>query len=109
MVHGDRRNYLTALITLDREEVERFAAARKIDAASWEELARHPAVRALVEAQVREANQQLAKYETIKKIEILAEDFTEASGELTPTLKIRRREIAKRYQQLLDSMYDKQA
>ena len=105
MVHGDRRPYLTALITLDEAEIRAFAAREKISAGPPEALAAHPRVRALVDEHVAAVNARLAPYETIKRFAILPRDFTEAAGEMTPTLKIRRREITRTYRDLLDSLY----
>ena len=107
MVHGDRRNYLTALITLDEAEIRDFAAREGIAASSPEALASHPEIRRLVEEHIVAVNARLAPYETIKRFAILPLDFTEAAGELTPTLKIRRREITRKYGNLLDNLYDK--
>ena len=107
MVHGDRRNYLTALITLDEAEIRDFAAREGIAASSPEALASHPEIRRLVEEHIVAVNARLAPYETIKRFAILPLDFTEAAGELTPTLKIRRREIARKYGNLLDNLYEK--
>jgi long-chain acyl-CoA synthetase len=106
VVHGDRRPYLSALITLDDAAIGAFAAREKIPAASPEALAAHPRVRALVDGHVATVNARLAPYETIKRFAILPRDFTEAAGEMTPTLKIRRREITCRYRGLLDSLYN---
>jgi len=107
MVHGDRRNYLTALITLDEAEIRDFAAREGIAASSPEALASHPEIRRLVEEHIVAVNARLAPYETIKRFAILPLDFTEAAGELTPTLKIRRREITRKYGNLLDNLYEK--
>jgi long-chain acyl-CoA synthetase len=107
MVHGDRRPFLTALITLDGPEIRAFAEREGILAQPPEALARHPRVRALIEEQVAAVNARLAHYEAIRRFAILPGDFTEASGELTPTLKIRRREITRAHRALLDSLYDK--
>ncbi|MCX5819572.1 MAG: long-chain fatty acid--CoA ligase [Deltaproteobacteria bacterium] len=107
LVHGDRRNYLTALITLDEAEIRDFGAREGIAASSPEALASHPAIRRLVEEHIAAVNARLAPYETIKRFAILPLDFTEAAGELTPTLKIRRREITRKYADLLDNLYEK--
>jgi len=107
MVHGDRRNYLTALITLDEAEIHDLGAREGIAASSPEALASHPAIRRLVEEHIAAVNARLAPYETIKRFAILPLDFTEAAGELTPTLKIRRREITRKYSNLIDNLYEK--
>jgi long-chain acyl-CoA synthetase len=106
VVHGDRRPYLSALITLDGAAIGAFAAREKIPAAAPEALAAHPRVHALVDRHVATVNARLSPYETIKRFVILPRDFTEAAGEITPTLKIRRREITCRYRDLLDSLYN---
>jgi long-chain acyl-CoA synthetase len=104
LVHGDRRNYLTALITLDEAEIRDWGSREGI-AASSEALASHPAIRRLVDEHVAAVNARLAPYETIQRFAILPRDFTEVAGELTPTLKIRRREITRKYGAVLDSLY----
>ena len=105
MVHGDRRSYLTALITLDEAEVREFAKREKLTAGPPELLAAHPRIRELVEGHVAAVNASLAPYEAVRRFAILPRDFTEAEGELTPTLKIRRKEITRRYADLLDTLY----
>ncbi|MCE5263957.1 MAG: long-chain fatty acid--CoA ligase [Deltaproteobacteria bacterium] len=105
MVHGDGRSHLTALITLDGMEIRDWAAREGIVEASSAALAAHPAVRRSVEEWIAAVNARLAPYEAIRRFAILPSDFTEAAGELTPTLKIRRREIARKYAELLDSLY----
>jgi len=107
LVHGDRRKYLTALITLDDVEIRRFAARKGISGMSPEELAAHPEIRSLVEEHVTAVNARLSPHETIRCFTILPRDFTEAAGELTPTLKIRRREITREQHSLLDRLYEK--
>jgi long-chain acyl-CoA synthetase len=105
MVHGDGRSYLTALITLDEAEIRDLGIREGIAAASPDALAFHPAIRRLVDEHIAAVNARLAPYETIKRFAILPRDFTEAAGELTPTLKIRRREITRKHRDLLDSLY----
>ena len=106
MVHGDRRPFLTALVTLDTAEILDFARREGIEAPSPAALAGHPRVRALIEAHVAAVNSRLAPHEAIRRFAILPADFTEAAGELTPTLKIRRREITRIHQALLKALYD---
>lgn len=105
MVHGDKQKFLTALITLDEAEILAFPAREGIPASSPEELPSHPGIRKLVENHVAAVNARLAPYETIKRFAILPRDFTESTGELTPTLKIRRKEIARKYGALLADLY----
>ena len=106
MVYGDRRKYLTALITLDEEEIEPFCKSRKLPLMDLKKAAEHPVVFEEIEKHIIAINGKLARYETIKKFKLLEIDFSQEQGEVTPTLKIIRKQITKRYKELLDSMYD---
>ena len=105
MVYGDRRPYLTALLTLDLDETCRYARAHGIAADTAPALAAHPQIHQLIAARVAQINQQLAAYETIKKFVIAPTDFTPESGELTPTLKVKRKVVTQMYQEQLDRLY----
>lgn len=104
VVVGDGRNYLTALITLDPEAVARWAAARgkPEDPAP---LADDPDLLAEVAEGVGRVNQERSSAEGIKRWKLLAGDFTVEGGELTPTLKVRRREILSRHADLVEELY----
>jgi long-chain acyl-CoA synthetase len=103
LVHGDRRKYLTALITLDPDDL---AVARGQGALPPDEAPESSArVMALVQAEVDAVNQDLAPFEQIKYFRICPEDFSVESGELTQTLKLKRRVIEARYRDELDGMY----
>ncbi len=106
VVHGDRRNYLTALITLDEEALRKFVQTHKLQDASFAALTQLGQVQQAVNAIVDELNHELPRYETIKKFKILENDFTVETGELTPSLKVKRREINKRYASVFDAFYD---
>jgi long-chain acyl-CoA synthetase len=106
VVHGDRRNYLTALVTLEREAVIRYAHENQILFSEYSELVKNPKILSLVQHALDEINRQLASFESIKKFVIVPSEFTVESGELTPSLKVRRNFVNKRYKQELDSMYD---
>lgn len=105
LVYGDRKPYLTALITLDPEETRKWAQAQGIEASSLQELASHPRVREFIDSIVQDKNRELARYEQIKAFRIVPEEFSQDSGLLTATLKVRRREVVKRYGHLIDEMY----
>lgn len=105
MVHGDRRPYLSALITLDAAEIRGFAE-KEGTPTEPKDLASHPRIRSLIEEHIKSVNARLSPHEAVRRFAILPRDFTEASGEVTPTLKIRRREITRAYQEILDSLYD---
>jgi long-chain acyl-CoA synthetase len=105
LVYGDRRKYISALVTLQAEAVQEWAQARGVEAASTAALAADPRVLELVRAEIEEQNRQLASFESVKKFRILPHDFTVATGELTPTLKVRRKLVVEKYQELLEEMY----
>ena len=105
MVYGDRRPFLTAVLTLDMEAATSYVRELGISGETAAELAGNPQVRTLLEGRVERVNQRLAPYETIKKFVIAREDFTEASNELTPTLKVKRQVVTQKYQEELDALY----
>lgn len=107
MVHGDRRKYLTALITLNPETIKTFADKEGLSDKTMTQLAQDKKVFKLIEQEVITCNKELASYERIKKFVILTEDFSVETGELTPTLKVKRKVVTEKYRDLLDSMYEK--
>jgi long-chain acyl-CoA synthetase len=102
---GDRRNYVTALLVLDSEVAPAWAKAHGIEAASLAELAEHPQVVAEVERGVEQANSHLARVEQVRKFRLLPNEWTADTGELTPTMKRRRRVIVDRYAQEIEQLY----
>jgi long-chain acyl-CoA synthetase len=105
MVYGDRKPYLTALLVPTPERLLEFARDENIDYHDLEELVVHEPVVRLYAQRVAEANSQLAPYETIKKFVLLPRDFSLQAGELTPTLKLRRKYIAETYRDQIERMY----
>jgi long-chain acyl-CoA synthetase len=105
MVHGDRRPYPVALITLNPEELAKFAREQGILNAEPAALAKHPKVVERVSRIVEQRNADLQSYAKIKKFLILPEDFTVDNGLLTPTLKVKRKVITETHKELLDSLY----
>jgi len=87
------------------EAATSYARELGISGETAAELADNPHVRTLLEGRVERVNQRLAPYETIKKFVIAREDFTEASNELTPTLKVKRQVVTQKYQEELDALY----
>jgi long-chain acyl-CoA synthetase len=100
MVIGDRRKFLSALITLDEAAAQKLATGTTGD-----QLAAAAEVRAAIQHQVDEINQTLARVEQIKKFAILPRPFGIATGELTPTMKLKRKVISQMYQREIDAMY----
>jgi long-chain acyl-CoA synthetase len=101
IVIGDRRKYLVALVTLDED------AARKVapDVAESAQLASAPQIQAAVQRRIDEVNKELARVEQIKKFSVLMRPFGIASGELTPTMKLKRKVIAQMYEREIEAMY----
>jgi long-chain acyl-CoA synthetase len=106
LVYGDGRKYATALITLDPEAIEGWAKDEGLSYSSTEDLAGTQEVHELIEGSVAQANQQLERWETIKRFEILRSELSVDKGEVTPSLKIRRKTVEKKYADVLNSMYD---
>jgi long-chain acyl-CoA synthetase len=106
MVYGDRKKYLTALITLDEAEVLDFAKELGIEGANYAGLTKNPEVVKIVEEGVKKVNAALPSYETIKKFRILPRDFSQEEGEVTATLKIKRKVLKERYGDIIESMYE---
>ncbi|HEV2781945.1 MAG TPA: long-chain fatty acid--CoA ligase [Actinophytocola sp.] len=106
---GDARPYVSALLVLDPDAASALAAQYGLEDASPAELAAHPAVREAVTAGVRAGNEQLSRVEQIKRFRILPTVWEPGGDELTPTLKLRRKPIAEKYQHEIDEMYGKTA
>lgn len=105
VVIGDGRNYLTCLVMLDQEHVSRHAQEHQIPYTDYTSLARAPAIAALIRSEVERINPQLARVEQIKDFRIIDTLLTAEDEELTPTMKLKRKVIARKYAPLIDSMY----
>jgi long-chain acyl-CoA synthetase len=105
MVVGDQRKFIVALIVVNAITVSSRAASEGITFASNAELAGHPWVRSLVDAEVKRLTAHLAQYETVKRFALLAEDFTYDNGALTFTMKLKRRVVEQNYQSVIDQLY----
>jgi long-chain acyl-CoA synthetase len=104
VMYGDRRPYPVALVTLDPEEVVPWAREQRLPE-DMSALAEHPKVRELVQGVLDEANQKYAKVEQIKKFEILDHDLSQETGELTPTLKVKRNVVYDHYADVFERLY----
>ncbi len=104
VVIGDRRQYLAAILVPDFEVLKGWAAAEKIGGTIAEQV-QHPALRAILQAEVDAVNEHLARYEQIRVWEAVPAEFTLEGGELTPTLKVKRRVINIKYKAILDRLY----
>ena len=104
VVVGDRRPYLMALITLDPEELPAFAAGAR---ARGRRRAESEEMKAEVQAVIDEVNSHVGPVEQIKRFQILPADLTQETGELTPTLKVKRNVVHEKYADVIDSVYDR--
>jgi long-chain acyl-CoA synthetase len=104
-VIGDRRNYLTALVTVDADTVKEYAAGKNIAFSALQDLIANEKIIRLIHDEIQEKNRSLASFESIKKFTIVPE-FTIDNDELTPTMKIRRSMIVEHYRDAIAAMYD---
>jgi long-chain acyl-CoA synthetase len=102
VMHGDRRPYPVMLITLDDEQIEAWARQRGL---ANDSLGSLPEVRQLIQAELDRANANYAQVEQAKKFVILERDLSQQSGELTPTLKVKRDVVNAKYAALIDALY----
>jgi long-chain acyl-CoA synthetase len=108
MVVGDAQPFIAALITIDLEAFPGWKQRNGKDAsATVGDLAEDPDLVAEVDLAVKEANQAVSHAESIRKFRILAVDFTEDTGELTPTLKVKRKVVAEKFGSDIDALYAK--
>jgi long-chain acyl-CoA synthetase len=105
VMHGDRRPFPVMLITLDAEEIVPWAQQHGIADVSMPALARDPQVHELIQGVLDEANAKYAQVEQAKKFVILDHDLSQETGELTPTLKVKRNVVNERYAGLFDELY----
>jgi long-chain acyl-CoA synthetase len=104
-VYGDRKPYITALIVPNLERLLEFAKEKHIHYYDLEDLVMHEPVQKLFEQRLAEINKHLPPYETIKKFVLLAHDFSIEGGELTPTMKLRRKFIYEKHKQKIEDIY----
>jgi long-subunit acyl-CoA synthetase (AMP-forming) len=102
---GDRRPYNVALIVLDPDYAPVWAKEHGLEGKALEELAGEGEVEAAISSAVEEANSKLARVEQIKKFEVLPEEWAPGGDELTPTMKLKRRPIAEKYEQQIEALY----
>ena len=105
IVHGEGRKFVSALVALDPDAVKVWAQKVGRADAAYAELATSPQMRSTVEGYIEQLNSRLGKWETIKKFEILDRDLTVEAGQLTPSLKLKRRVVEQEYAEVLDSFY----
>jgi long-chain acyl-CoA synthetase len=105
VVIGDGRKYLTALILIDEDNVTKYAQDNRVPFTTFADLTRNPEINKLIDQEVRKVNETLSQVESIKKFALLPRRFYEEDGDVTPTKKVKRRFLEKRYADLIDSLY----
>jgi long-chain acyl-CoA synthetase len=105
VVVGDKRKFVSALIVPEFAALKSWAKSKAIEAAGNQELIADRRVVELMKGEVNRLTRELADYEKVKRIALLAEEFTIEGGELTPTLKVKRKVVEQKYGQLIDSLY----
>jgi long-chain acyl-CoA synthetase len=105
MVFGNQRNYCVALVTLDPDAIAGWAEENGLGGKSYEEIVADERTREMVSGYVDTLNSQLNRWETIKKFELLDHDLTVESGELTPSMKVKRNVVEDNYSEMIDKLY----
>ncbi len=105
ILHGDRRPYLTALIVPNFDALKGLAMRQGIPYIKPEELVRHPRVLEFITERIEQRQKDLSSYEKIKKFTLLENKLTIEGGEITPTLKVKRKVVAEKYKSIFDEMY----
>jgi len=105
VVIGDRRKYVVALIVPDFDSLEKWATERNISFNNRKELVNHPDVKTAIQLEINAVNAPLGKWEQIKYFAILDQSFSQDTGELTPTLKLKRRVIEEKYKDIIENLY----
>ena len=105
LVYGDRKPYLTALVVPDFDALQKYAAHKKIDFLDRCDLICHPRILDLIRRRIDRIQQDTPSYKRIRRFTLLSRDFSASEGEVTPTLKLRRKEIGKNFATVLEDIY----
>jgi long-chain acyl-CoA synthetase len=105
VVIGDKRPYLTVIIMIDQENVEKFAQDQDVPFSNYASLTRAPEVQALIQAELERVNKKFARVEQIKKFFLLDTQLSAEDEELTPTMKLKRKLVEKKYTPQIEDMY----
>jgi long-chain acyl-CoA synthetase len=109
VVIGDRRAYLTALIMIDHENVEKFAQDHSVPFSNYMSLCRRPEIQELIDSEIRRVNAKFARVEQVRKFRLIEQKLTAEDEELTPTMKLKRKLVNEKYRELIESMYGREA
>ncbi|HKQ98734.1 MAG TPA: AMP-binding protein, partial [Candidatus Polarisedimenticolia bacterium] len=105
VIIGDRRHFISALVVPDADQLRAWAAYKGIAETDPAALVRHPRVVDLLERRIAAVNEQLPRYEQVRRFKLLPREFSQEAGEITPTLKPRRKVIEEHYRDAIESMY----
>jgi len=105
VVIGDRRKYLTALIVIDEENVTKYAQDNKVQFTTFASMTRAPEVNSLIQEEINKVNNQVSRVENIRKFKIIDKKLYTEDGEVTPTMKVKRKSINAQFGDLIESMY----
>lgn len=105
IVIGDKRKFISAIIVLDEENINKYAQDHKIPYATYADLATNEAIQKLIDEEVNKVNKTLAKVQNIRKYRLLSKRLYQEDGEMTPTMKVKRKFINEAYEDLIESMY----
>jgi len=105
VIIADRRKYVTAIVVIDEENVVKYAQEEKVQYTTFASLTKTEEVISLIQSEIEEVNKELARVETIKKFRILDKKLYTEDGEVTPTMKVKRKFINEQYRDLIESMY----
>jgi long-chain acyl-CoA synthetase len=106
LVHGNKRNFCSMLLTMDPDALETWANEAGLSGMNYEELTQHEALKTYIQGHIDQLNTQLMKYETIKKFAVLPADLSIETGELTPSQKMKRKVVEAKYADILDGFYE---
>ena len=109
VVIGEKRPYLTSLVMIDHENVEKFAQDNAIPFSNYMSLCRRPEVQELIQSEIDRVNKAFARVEQVKKFRLIEQKLTAEDEELTPTMKLKRKLVNEKYKSLIESMYAKEA
>jgi long-chain acyl-CoA synthetase len=105
VIIGDRRKFITALIMIDEDNVVKYAQDQKVQFSTYKDLTQAPEINRLIQGEVNQVNDTLARVEQIKKFTILPKKLYEEDGEVTPTMKVKRKYVNEAFSDLIEAMY----
>jgi long-chain acyl-CoA synthetase len=105
VVIGDQRAYLTVIIMIDQENVEKYAQDNDVPFSNYASLTRAPEIQALIQAEIDRVNKKFARVEQVKKFFLLETQLSAEDEELTPTMKLKRKLVQQKYAPQIDAMY----